>query len=143
MRGGEAMDEATRPRFSLAGTSSNNRFYGKIASRWREFIRQLVLNFTWLYQRVVVELILRRKALAKSDGRHIPLRIGHDSPLLDPRRGHSYIPNTIRTSRYTIWDFIPKQLIFQFTRVGNFYFLCVGIPQMVGPPPAQYYPLCN
>jgi hypothetical protein len=34
-------------------------------------------------------------------------------------------------------------LIFQFTRVGNFYFLCVGIPQMVGPPPAHYYPLCN
>ncbi|CAH0049527.1 unnamed protein product [Clonostachys solani] len=131
MRGGEAMDEATRPRFSLAGTSSNNRFYGKIASRWREFIRQLALRFTWIYQRVVVELILRRKALAKSDGRHIPLRIDHDSPLFDPRRGHSYIPNTIRTSRYTIWDFIPKQLLFQFTRVGNFYFLCVGIPQMI------------
>jgi phospholipid-translocating ATPase len=30
-----------------------------------------------------------------------------------------------------VWDFIPKQLFFQFTRVGNFYFLCVGIPQMV------------
>lgn len=85
-----------------------------------------------LYQSTVVEFILRRKHLAASnDGRHIPLAIEHDEPLVDTRRGHSYISNDVRTSRYNVWDFIPKQLIFQFTRVGNFYFLCVGVPQMV------------
>ncbi|KFG87700.1 P-type ATPase [Metarhizium anisopliae] len=84
------------------------------------------------YQSTVVELILRRKHLSASkDGRHIPLAVEHSEPLIDTRRGHAYISNNVRTSRYTVWDFIPKQLFFQFTRVGNFYFLCVGVPQMI------------
>ncbi|KFA49144.1 hypothetical protein S40293_06163 [Stachybotrys chartarum IBT 40293] len=87
---------------------------------------------TTIYQKTIVELILRRKHLvASKDGRHIPLAIEHDKPLLDTRRGHSFVSNTIRTSRYTIWDFLPKQFFFQFSRVGNFYFLCVGIPQTI------------
>ncbi|PHH70133.1 hypothetical protein CDD82_7310 [Ophiocordyceps australis] len=68
---------------------------------------------------------------ADSGSRQIPLAIDHATPLLDARRGRSYVSNKIRTSRYTVWDFVPKQLLFQFSRVGNFYFLCVGIPQMV------------
>lgn len=84
------------------------------------------------YQKAIVEPILNRGQLAPSkDGRKIPLRLDNDELLVDTRRGQAYISNSIRTSRYTIWDFIPKQLFFQFTRVGNFYFLCVGIPQMV------------
>lgn len=100
-----------------------------------------LLNASWshvqdsaksLYRRTVVELLLRRNHVQYSGaGRRVPLRTEHQEPLIDPRRGHSYISNDIRTSRYTVWDFIPKQLFFQFTRVGNFYFLCVGIPQMV------------
>lgn len=85
-----------------------------------------------LYQKTVVELILRRKHIvASTDGRHVPLQLEHESPLIDDRRGLPYVSNSIRTSRYTVWDFIPKQLFFQFSRVGNFYFLCVGVPQMV------------
>ncbi|CAI4217136.1 unnamed protein product [Parascedosporium putredinis] len=52
-------------------------------------------------------------------------------PLTDDRRGRSYIDNSIRTARYTVIDFFPKQLIFQFSRIGNFYFLCVGVPQTI------------
>ncbi|KAH6608618.1 p-type atpase [Trichoderma cornu-damae] len=84
------------------------------------------------YQKAVVEPILRRGHLAPSkEGRKIPLRLDTDEPLIDTRRGQAYISNSIRTSRYTLWDFVPKQLFFQFTRVGNFYFLSVGIPQMI------------
>ncbi|KAM3498512.1 hypothetical protein MY10362_008171, partial [Beauveria mimosiformis] len=84
------------------------------------------------YRKTVVEPVLRRKSLEPSDGgRRVPLSIKHAEPLVDTRRGFSYISNDIRTSRYTVFDFIPKQLFFQFSRVGNFYFLCVGIPQMV------------
>ncbi|KAK3391267.1 hypothetical protein B0H63DRAFT_558088 [Podospora didyma] len=83
-------------------------------------------------QRHFVELILRQKPLLPTkDGRHIPLRPYHEKPLVDERRGHAYISNTIRTARYNIYDFLPKQLFFQFSRLANFYFLCVGIPQMV------------
>lgn len=85
-----------------------------------------------VYQKTIVERILQRGQLAASkDGRKIPLRLENDEPLTDVRRGQAYISNSIRTSRYTVWDFLPKQLFFQFSRVGNFYFLCVGIPQMV------------
>ncbi|KAL6873078.1 phospholipid-translocating P-type ATPase [Trichoderma novae-zelandiae] len=85
-----------------------------------------------VYQKAVVEAILQRGQLAASkDGRKIPLRIDNDESLIDSRRGQAYISNSIRTSRYTLWNFVPKQLFFQFTRVGNFYFLCVGIPQMI------------
>ncbi|KAF7562215.1 hypothetical protein G7046_g1929 [Stylonectria norvegica] len=85
-----------------------------------------------VYRKTVVELILRRKHIVVSqDGRKIPLETEHETPLIDGRRGHSYISNSIRTSRYTLWDFLPKQIFFQFTRLGNFYFLCVGVPQMI------------
>lgn len=85
-----------------------------------------------LYQKTVVDLMMRRKHIAVStDGRHVPLELEHEAPLIDSRRGLAYVSNSIRTSRYTVWDFIPKQLFFQFSRVGNFYFLCVGVPQMV------------
>ncbi len=31
--------------------------------------------------------------------------------------------------QYTVWNFIPKNLLEQFQRVANFYFLCVAIVQ--------------
>ncbi|KAI1505286.1 P-type ATPase [Biscogniauxia marginata] len=84
------------------------------------------------YNHYFLEIILRQKSLRPSkDGRHIPLRVGHEHALIDERRGQPFISNSIRTSRYTLYDFLPKQLIFQFTRLANFYFLCVGIPQTI------------
>ncbi|ETS86390.1 hypothetical protein PFICI_00218 [Pestalotiopsis fici W106-1] len=84
------------------------------------------------YKRYVIEGILRQKPLKPSkDGRHVPLRIGADAPLVDERRDGHFISNTIRTSRYNVYNFLPKQLLFQFTRLANFYFLCVGIPQTI------------
>ncbi|KAI0025428.1 P-type ATPase [Xylariomycetidae sp. FL0641] len=86
----------------------------------------------YCYQKCLLETILRQKPLKPSqDGRHIPLQVGQEHALVDERRGHSYISNAIRTSRYTIWNFLPKQLFFQFTRLANFYFLAVGIPQTI------------
>ena len=73
----------------------------------------------------------KKQISAGKDGRHIPLAVERREPLVDDRWGHPYTSNDIHTSRYTLWDFVPKQIFFQFTRVGNFYFLCVGVPQMV------------
>jgi phospholipid-translocating ATPase len=39
--------------------------------------------------------------------------------------------NTIRSSRYTAWNFLPRQLFAQFSKLANFYFLCVSILQMI------------
>lgn len=129
----EGHNDANPRRVSLAGASGYARIREQALSFKENLARQLIAAFAWLYQSTIVELILRRKNIESSkDGRHIPLKTELEEPLFDPRRGHSYVSNSIRTSRYTIWDFLPKQLFFQFSRVGNFYFLCVGIPQTVG-----------
>ncbi|KAF2159541.1 hypothetical protein M409DRAFT_60753 [Zasmidium cellare ATCC 36951] len=85
-----------------------------------------------IYQRYFVELVLRQKPLPPSkEGRHVPLRALHQEHLIDERRGHGYISNTIRSSRYTFWDFLPRQLIFQCTRLHNVFFICIGVPQTI------------
>ena len=35
--------------------------------------------------------------------------------------------NEIKSSKYTVWNFVPKNLFEQFRRVSSFYFLCMGI----------------
>ncbi|XP_048588932.1 phospholipid-transporting ATPase IF isoform X3 [Nematostella vectensis] len=42
-----------------------------------------------------------------------------------------YADNMIVTSKYTIWNFIPKNLFEQFRRIANFYFLCIGTIQLI------------
>ncbi len=114
-----------RPAEKLAMPVANPNDHGHgILDGLRERAREL---YAWYF----LELLLGRKSLPPSkDGRRLRLQLGH-GPFLDERRGHPYIPNIIRTSRYTVYDFLPKQLLFQFSRLGNFYFLCVGIPQTI------------
>ncbi|KAK0727852.1 hypothetical protein B0T26DRAFT_638783 [Lasiosphaeria miniovina] len=87
-----------------------------------------------LYKRFVLEGILRQKLIPPSqDGRHVPLEPGlaRRKPLKDDRTGRPYLSNFIRSSRYTLWNFLPKQLFFQFSKLANFYFLIIGILQMI------------
>ncbi|KAI0426282.1 phospholipid-translocating P-type ATPase [Xylaria sp. FL1042] len=86
------------------------------------------------YRKWIIEGILRQKPLPPSkDGRHIPLNAGavRNEPLIDERSGKHYKSNSIRSNRYTILSFLPKQLVFQFGRLANFYFLLIGILQQV------------
>ncbi|KAF4433703.1 phospholipid-transporting ATPase DNF3 [Fusarium acutatum] len=120
------------PESPKASSKVNVRRRNSGAGRSAPLVNRIKDAAADVYQKTVVELILRRKHVTVStDGRRIPLELEHETPLIDPRRGLAYVSNSIRTSRYTVWDFIPKQLFFQFSRVGNFYFLCVGIPQMI------------
>ncbi|KAK8062978.1 phospholipid-translocating ATPase [Apiospora hydei] len=85
--------------------------------------------FNRFYDRWVMQFLLRQFPLPPSaDGRHIPVTFGdvRTAPLKDERRGAPYITNVIRSSRYTLWSFIPKQLFFQFSKMANFYFLVIG-----------------
>lgn len=77
-------------------------------------------------------IIFRRKPIPPSkDGRHIALDASRKDDFIDERTNKPYINNTIRSSRYTIWDFIPRQLFFQFSKLANAYFLIVGILQLI------------
>ena len=42
-----------------------------------------------------------------------------------------YVRNKVRTSKYTIITFLPKNLFEQFRRVANIYFLCLVILQAI------------
>ncbi|KAL9623453.1 MAG: hypothetical protein Q9160_002346 [Pyrenula sp. 1 TL-2023] len=65
------------------------------------------------------------------DGRHIGLRIPVAENSLDERTERPYLPNTIRSSRYTFVNFFPRQFIAQFSKLANFYFLCISILQLI------------
>ncbi|XP_064638514.1 phospholipid-transporting ATPase IF-like isoform X2 [Lineus longissimus] len=54
--------------------------------------------------------------------------VGNQAPLdeevLIPE---TFVPNHIITSKYTAWNFLPKNLFEQLQRIANFYFCCMGI----------------
>ncbi|KAF2087979.1 phospholipid-translocating P-type ATPase [Saccharata proteae CBS 121410] len=78
------------------------------------------------------KFVLRINEIPPSkDGRHIDLDASRKKALTDERTGHPYIGNTIRSSRYNAWNFLPRQLFAQFSKLANFYFLCVSILQMI------------
>ncbi|KUI54532.1 hypothetical protein VP1G_01891 [Cytospora mali] len=114
-----------------AGPSPDHASRGPDTTR-PSFSQQVQHFIQVCYRRLIVELILREKALPPSkDGRRITFNPNSTLQLIDERRGHAFISNAIRTSRYNVFNFFPKQLLFQFSRLGNFYFLCVGIPQTI------------
>ena len=76
--------------------------------------------------------ILRIQEIPPSkNGRHIEVVPYRMKPLVDERTGRKYISNTITSSRYTLYNFLPRQLFAQFSRLANFYFLCVSFLQMI------------
>ncbi|CAK4150020.1 unnamed protein product [Aphanomyces euteiches] len=54
--------------------------------------------------------------------------------------GLSYASNVVRSSKYTLLSFFPKNLMEQFRRVANFYFLIISLLQLATPfsPTNQY-----
>jgi phospholipid-translocating ATPase len=78
------------------------------------------------------KVILRIKELPPSkDGRQIELDASRRKALIDERTNKEYIDNFIKSCRYTLWNFLPRQLFAQFSKLANFYFLCVSVLQMI------------
>lgn len=77
--------------------------------------------------------ILRVKGpLASSGGRVLPLAVLETAPdLIDPRTNKHYISNQITSSIYNIYNFLPRQLVAQFSKLANVYFLAVSTMQMI------------
>ena len=55
-------------------------------------------------------------------GNNIP-----EGAIQDEDKVRVFPDNEIKSSKYTVWNFVPKNLFEQFRRVANFYFLCIGI----------------
>lgn len=73
----------------------------------------------------------RGGVVAQKSNRVIPISPWKTSPLIQPETGKPFISNAVTTARYTIWDFLPKQLYAQFSKIANVYFLFVASLQMV------------
>lgn len=65
------------------------------------------------------------------DGRHVQVNVDADYEPIDERNGRPYARNMIRSCKYTLWNFLPKQLFAQFSKLANFYFLTISILQMI------------
>ncbi|EED14974.1 phospholipid-transporting ATPase (DRS2), putative [Talaromyces stipitatus ATCC 10500] len=84
------------------------------------------------WNETIKEKVFRIKPLPPTkDGRHIELNVSAVDALVDERSGSPYVNNSIRSSRYSLWSFFPKQLVAQFSKIANFYFLVVSIMQMI------------
>ena len=78
------------------------------------------------------KFILRQHDIPPSkDGRHILLDPVRREPLIDERTTQPYVHNWIRSTRYSAWNFVPRQLVAQFSKLANFYFLVISILQMI------------
>lgn len=80
----------------------------------------------------VRKIILKAQDIPPTaNGRQIDVDPSHVTTLIDERTGRPYIANVVRSTRYTPLNFFPRQLFAQFSKLANFYFLCVSILQMI------------
>ncbi|KAF9337223.1 hypothetical protein BG006_005795 [Podila minutissima] len=79
----------------------------------------------------LVNRIRGRRIISKTSTRVIPISSSRTTPLIQPETGKPYVSNAVTTARYNMWDFLPKQLYAQFSKIANVYFLFVASLQMV------------
>jgi phospholipid-translocating ATPase len=103
--------------------------YGKSSSL--QVRQELLLKLKRSYQKAKKMLLRMNEIPPSPDGRHINLDFSDPSIPIDERNGMPYISNVIRSSRYTLLNFFPRQLLAQFSKLANFYFLTVSILQMI------------
>ncbi|KAF9278095.1 hypothetical protein BGZ68_008781, partial [Mortierella alpina] len=80
---------------------------------------------------VVNKITGRGGNMATPTSRVIPISSSRSTPLIQPETGKPYVSNAVTTARYNMWDFLPKQLYAQFSKIANVYFLFVAALQMV------------
>ena len=102
------------------------RWLSKQASR-RSFRQYLKQKYRELRRRITHA----NEIPPSADGRHVRVNVLRATNIVEERTGKPYIPNIIRSCRYTVLNFVPRQLYAQFAKLANFYFLCVSILQMI------------
>lgn len=84
-----------------------------------------------LKERIRKKILRIHEKPPSKDGRHLNMDFNRKKCLIDERTGQEYIDNTILSTRYSLYNFLPRQLFAQFSKLANFYFLCVSILQMI------------
>ncbi|XP_061089727.1 phospholipid-transporting ATPase IG isoform X1 [Conger conger] len=80
-------------------------------------------------------MMRRLNRLLRGDERRVDSRtvcVGHrPSPATEVFIPPKFCDNRIVSSKYTIWNFLPKNLFEQFRRIANFYFLIIFLVQVI------------
>ena len=118
--------------------SQRRKGYGMISNLRRNSSRQQRNFFSIFSEKIKINYGKVHKVLNRiseippsANGRHIELNAAQQKPLKDERTGKAYMNNEIRSNKYSLWNFLPKQLIAQFSKLANFYFLCISILQLI------------
>jgi phospholipid-translocating ATPase len=117
---------AVKPPNSLPGSSvlPHYKQWAAKQARMRLPLKRVKLAYDKAYQ-----FFMRIQEIPPSkDGRHIPLEPARESPLIDERTGKPYVSNLIRSSKYNAWNFLPRQLCAQFSKLANAYVRPQSIP---------------
>lgn len=123
--------EARQERVRHRG-SSFSRYHTQLSNSLTTRRAILLTRVDWCYREYILHGVLRRPRISRAkDERHIELDTTRTTPLIDERTGWPYISNRIRSSRYTIWSFLPYQVYFQFNKASNLYFLITASLQLV------------
>lgn len=72
-----------------------------------------------------------KKLPPSKNGRQISYDAYRKKALIDERSNRPFVSNLIRSSKYTPWNFLPRQLFAQFSKIANAYFLTISILQMI------------
>ena len=115
----------TLERQHLSRIARQSLWHTRLSAIWHAAQEHLIYNLPIL-QRINT---LRHTPTASTGDRHIIL--GQKIPLVDDSTKKPFIDNTIRSNKYTIWTFFPRQLLAQFSKLANVYFLCVSILQLI------------
>jgi hypothetical protein len=54
-----------------------------------------------------------------------------NDPLANAVKSNHFCSNQVATSKYTLWSFVPKNLLQQFMRIANVYFLIISCLQVL------------
>ena len=122
-------DSASEPVKKILGLSSLPHYESWVASKASS--AGLLSQFHTLKETLRKRILHIREIPPSKDGRHLIIDPKRRKNLIDDRTGREYIDNTILSSRYTLYNFLPRQLFAQFSKLANFYFLCVSILQMI------------
>ncbi|KAI9692301.1 MAG: hypothetical protein M1822_006532 [Bathelium mastoideum] len=105
---------------------TNNGAY--VRGRSITFSPNVLFKEALVYAEKVLHL---RKQHQSKGGRHVKVDANRMKPLVDERTGKVYVGNGIRSNKYTLWTFVPRQLLAQFSKLANFYLLCFAILQLI------------
>ncbi|KAL8963693.1 MAG: hypothetical protein Q9193_000060 [Seirophora villosa] len=77
------------------------------------------------YNRAHKKILGIQELPPSKDGRHVFVNVERGKGLIDERTHREHIDNEIRSCKYTAWNFLPRQLYAQFSKLANFYFLSI------------------